>query len=455
MFYDGRCCGFIKNCFLISKLHSKEVFKQILIEKAVDNLSKNSIPKRKDNHRIVLKTGESQRKDGSYDFRWTTRDGKRHSVYAKSLLELREKEKNLELDSLEDIKYDGAIMTVRELFRLWFSLKRGIRDSTEKTYLYAFEHCIDPPLGSVLLKRLSFSAVKRAYIFLYENQGKSIGTIKNANQILMQILDFAVDDGLIRKNPAAKAFSDFKRETQLSPKKKLAMTIDEQQIFLNFVANHKCFKKWHNLILILNGTGMRIGEALALQWEDIDFSQNIISIERTLLYVTKDKKTTLSIHQPKTASSVRTVPMSDIVRNAFLSEFNYQQENGLKCTGEVDGYSNFVFISQNGKPRSSIDVDMAIKRITDNYNKKALAESESPIFLPHITCHTFRHNFATRLFESGVEAKVIQGYLGHSDISTTMNTYTDFFPEMKSKNIIMIDKYLAPDFTPKSTPISL
>ena len=229
-------------------------------------MAKNSIPKRKDNHRIVLKTGESQRKDGSYDFRWTTRDGKRHSVYAKTIHELREKEKNIELDILEDIRYDGKTITVKDLFSLCISLKRGIRNSTEKTYRYAFEHCIAPILGDLLISRLSFSFVKRAYITMYEELGKSIGTIKNVNQVLMQILDFAVDDGLLRKNPAAKAFSDFKRETQLFTKKKLAMTSKEQQIFLNYIANNVYTKKWQNLFLVLNGTGMRIGEALALQW---------------------------------------------------------------------------------------------------------------------------------------------------------------------------------------------
>lgn len=416
-------------------------------------MAKNSTPKRKDNHRIVLKTGESQRKDGSYDYRWTTPDGKRHSVYAKTLFELREKERNIELDTLERIKHDGNTMTVKELFSLWISLKRGIRDSTERTYRYAFEHCIEPTLGALLISRLSFSFVKRAYITMYEELGKSIGTIKNVNQVLMQILDFAVDDGLLRKNPAAKAFSDFKRETQLSAKKKLAMTSEEQQIFLNYIANNVYTKKWQNLFLVLNGTGMRIGEALALQWEDLDFDQNIIRIERTILYVTKEKKTFPEIHQTKTPSSMRTVPMSETVKNAFLAEKSYQKEAGLKCTAEVNGFSNFVFISQNGKPRSSIDVNMAIKRIVNNCNKEALSSKDNPIIIPHITCHTFRHNFATRLFESGVEAKVIQSYLGHSDISTTMNTYTDFFPEMKSKNIVAIDQFLTPDFTPKLTPI--
>ncbi len=416
-------------------------------------MSRTNSSKRKDSNRVVLKTGESQRKDGSYDFRWTSRDGKRHSVYAKTLTELREKEKGIELDMLENIKPDGASMTVSELFSLWFSLKRGIRDSTERTYSYAFEHCIKPTLGSQLIQKLSFSDVKRAYLFLYEEHGKAVATIKGVNQVLMQILDFAVDDGIIRKNPAAKAFSDFKREMNLTTKKKLAMTQDEQRCFLEFISNHTCYKKWANLMFILNGTGMRIGEALALQWEDLDFENNTININKTIVYIKKDDGTMLSMHPTKTPTSTRQIPMSPIVAASFKDEKQYQLENKLRCLSSVDGYNNFIFISQNGKPRINIDVDAVIRRMVASYNKNILANSETPVFLPHITCHTFRHNFATRLFESGIDAKIIQSYLGHSDISTTMNTYTDFFPEVKSKNIVLIDRFLTSDFTPKLTPI--
>ena len=89
---------------------------------------------------------------------------------------------------------------------------------------------------------------------------------------------------------------------------------------MNYIANHAYTKKWQNLFLVLNGTGMRIGEALALQWEDLDFDQNIIRIERTILYVTKEKKTFPEIHQTKTPSSMRTVPMSETVKMLFLQK---------------------------------------------------------------------------------------------------------------------------------------
>ena len=75
-------------------------------------------PKRKDKRRMVLRKGESQRKDGSYDYRWTTRDGKRHSIYAKTLEELREKEDEVANDQYEGIRVEGKTVTVNDIFEM-------------------------------------------------------------------------------------------------------------------------------------------------------------------------------------------------------------------------------------------------------------------------------------------------------------------------------------------------
>lgn len=406
--------------------------------------------KRRDKNRIVLKTGESQRKDGSYDFRWTDAMGKRHSTYAKTLTELREKEKAIERDSLDNIRREGDDMTVGELFRLWFSLKRGIRNSTMQHYTNSYKYGIAPYLEKTPLKNLTASCVKRVYIDLLENQNKSITTIEATHRVLMQALDFAADDHLLKTNPAKKVYTDFKREANNSNSKKSAMTRDEQMAFFSFISSNNLYRKWENLMIILNGTGMRIGEALALQWEDIDFERSVIRINKTLIYLRSNNGAKLQMHPPKTKASIRQIPMSTIVSQAFKNEKVYQENLGVSCIDTVDGYSNFVFISRNGHARRTSSVDLAIKQMVAKYNKRASA-SESPIFLPDISCHTFRHNFATRLFECGVEPKIVQSYLGHSTISITMDIYTDFFAETQPNRIISIDQFLTPKFTPIET----
>lgn len=86
--------------------------------------------KRKDKARVVLRKGESQRKDGKYDFRWTSPDGKRHSIYAVTLEELREKENDIQRDSLEGIKAEARYVTLNDVFTLWAKVKRGLKDNT-------------------------------------------------------------------------------------------------------------------------------------------------------------------------------------------------------------------------------------------------------------------------------------------------------------------------------------
>lgn len=103
--------------------------------------------KRKDKDNIVLKKGESQRSNGGYDFRWTDEDGKRHSIYAKTLEDLREAEKKLEKDRCDRIKSEARRVTINDLFELWKQLKRGLKDNTFQNYQYMYGMFVAPTFG--------------------------------------------------------------------------------------------------------------------------------------------------------------------------------------------------------------------------------------------------------------------------------------------------------------------
>lgn len=94
--------------------------------------------KRKDKDRIVLKAGESQRPNGTHDYRWTGKDGKRHAVYAKTLEELREKEAQIENDAFSGLKAEARCVTINEMFDLWCQVKRGLKDNTFENYKYMY-----------------------------------------------------------------------------------------------------------------------------------------------------------------------------------------------------------------------------------------------------------------------------------------------------------------------------
>ena len=96
--------------------------------------------RRKDNKNRVLKEGEYQRANGTYEFKWRSKTGKRHSIYAPSLEELREKELIVMRDLLDGIRFDDKNLTINDMYHRWTKLKRGLKDNTFQNYQYMYTH---------------------------------------------------------------------------------------------------------------------------------------------------------------------------------------------------------------------------------------------------------------------------------------------------------------------------
>ena len=95
-----------------------------------------SVKRRKDSKNRILKEGEYERSNNTYEFKWTDKNGKRHSIYAKTLDELREKELDILRDTLNGIKANGKNLTVNDFYKKWENLKRGLKDNTFQNYKY-------------------------------------------------------------------------------------------------------------------------------------------------------------------------------------------------------------------------------------------------------------------------------------------------------------------------------
>ena len=123
-----------------------------------------------------------------------------------------------------------------------------------------------------------------------------------------------------------------------------ALTIEEQRAFMDYVANHPVYYHWWPMFTILLGTGCRIGEAVGLRWEDVDFDKREISINHTLVYYkhADDETSALRVSTPKTEAGTRTIPMLDVVFDAFQMLYEEQKETGFN-ESVIDGMSGFVF----------------------------------------------------------------------------------------------------------------
>ena len=125
--------------------------------------------------------------------------------------------------------------------------------------------------------------------------------------------------------------------------------------------------------------------------------------------------------------------------NNYLSDIDKQAEDkerqellDLHCTATIDGYTDFIFINRFGNPQHQGTLNKAIRRIIRDCNDEQFLKNENPeVLLPHFSCHSLRHTFTTRMCEAGVNVKVIQDTLGHKDISTTLNIYTDVTKELR------------------------
>ena len=404
--------------------------------------------KRKDSHRIVLKKGEYQRTNGTYAYRWTDGKGKRHEVYARDLDDLRAKEKEIDADTNEGIKVEARYVIINEMYDLWVQLKRGIKDNTFENYKYMYNTFVRPSFGKKRIQTLKKSDVKIFYNYLADQRCLQASTIDSIHTVLHQVLDMAVDDKYIRNNPSDKALKELKQSHAFKTEKRRALTIAEQELFLNYLRNNETYSHWYPIFAVMLGTGMRVGEITGLRWCDIDLDNGVIDINHTLVYYCHRHEVELNgcyfnINTPKTKASNRKIPMIESVKEAFLMEKANQEKSGIKCSVVIDGYSDFIFVNRNGKTQHQGTLNKAIRRIIRDCNDEVLLNDENAtVLLPHFSCHSLRHTFSTRMCEAGINVKVIQDTLGHQDISTTMNIYTDATKEMKKQEFESLDNYL-------------
>ena len=240
---------------------------------------------------------------------------------------------------------------------------------------------------------------------------------------------------------------------------KVMLTIDEAAAYTGvgsrkirqLTDNERCpFVLWNGskrLIKREEFVELRVGEVTGLRWCDIDLEDGIIDVNHTLVYY--DHRTSegkkgcyFNVNTPKTEAGNRQVPMLDFVKEAFVMEKERQELLGVHCEATIDGYTDFIFLNRFGQPQHQSTLNKAIRRIIRDCNDEQFLKTESPeVLLPHFSCHSLRHTFTTRMCEAGVNIKVIQDTLGHKDITTTLNIYTDVTKELKRTEFDGLDKY--------------
>lgn len=277
---------------------------------------------------------------------------------------------------------------------------------------------------------------------MVSESGVNPTTAQKAHSIIYQLFENAVMDNIIRVNPASNAFRNFRKTAELNPACREPLTVEQQELFIDYIYASEKYNRMANLFTVLLGTGMRIGEALGLRWCDCDFEEGIIHVTHALLYKQgEDGNYRYRISAPKTEAGFREIPMFDEVKAALQRERGKRESKKKKFV--VDGYSDFVFLNNNGQVYTQSFVYDTIQGITTSYNKeeyaKALEEKREPCYLPKISAHILRHTFCTRMCEQNINIKVLQDVMGHRNIRTTMETYAKAFRDKKVEAVMALN----------------
>lgn len=398
------------------------------------------VKQRKDSKGRVLQKGESQRKiDGMYIYTYVDPYGKRCYVYSKDLFTLREKEQDLircQMDGLDF--YVGGRATINMAFDRYMSTKYNLRETTRSNYIYMYNRFVRDEFGNRLIADVKYTDVKMFYYHLLNDKNIAVNTLDNIHTIIHPIFDMAVRDDIIRKNPTDGVMAEIKKNSGKNKGIRHALTVEQQKAFIDAIRYSPEYYHWYPLFVTLLGTGMRIGEAIGLRWEDVDFTKNFISVNHTLVYRPIDGKSQFLISTPKTEAGNRQIPLLKPVREALMREYQIQKCTGAN-TSEIDGYSGFIFTNAKGTVFEPNAVNRAIKRIVRDFNEmeeaQAKAEKREPDLLPAFCNHVLRHTFCTRLCECCSDIKLIQDIMGHKDIQTTLNIYTEVTQERKQETL--------------------
>ena len=298
-------------------------------------------------------------------------------------------------------------LTLGEYLAEWLAACRNIRPNTVRDYSVSIHKHINPRLGKVRLQVVDRLQIRGLYRKLAEG-GLGEKTVHNVHICLHKALQDAVDDGLLRRNPAERAHSIPKDRPEIK-----TWSADELAAFLAFTAQDADLALYH----VAAATGMRRGELLGLRWRDVDFEAARLSVRQQFTR----QGNGVGFGPPKSRKSIRTIDVEEETI-ALLREQQERQRFDRRAWGPAYRADlDLVFCRPGGSPHDPNVIGRRFER-----RVRALAT------LPAIGLHGLRHTHATLLLEAGVDVKTVSERLGHDNVQTTLELYGHVTPRMRS-----------------------
>lgn len=321
-------------------------------------------------------------------------------------------------------KFHGTIPTFAEYGSDWID-SLYLQQSTIQGYRRQLDNYLIPHLGQKPIDKITAPAIGKLYKMLLERGGKdgaslSANTVNKTSITLASILDAAVEEGYLNRNPArlkkiVKAPTG--RDIRAEKEEMQTWSREHLQSFLNWTLN-VYRDEYHPLWLTLANTGMRRGEAVALQWQDIDFKNKRIAIKRAADPAVKQKT-----KKPKSGLT-RVVDVDDQLLDALKKLRSVRGSISL----DLARPNRFIFGNDQGELRNPLQV-------SKRWTVRVRQAQEAGLDLPTISLHGLRHTHATLLLELEVPPKVVQERLGHSSIVITLDLYSHVTPTLQKSAV--------------------
>lgn len=337
-----------------------------------------------------------QRANGTYEARYIDRFGKQRSVYGKTITEVGRKQREKIFENEKQINVIDTKMTLDEWYDKWITVcKKHCRTTTKRTYAIQYNR-LRESLGWRKLTSLNLIVLQDAFNELGSDKSRS-----DCKALLVDILNRAVEADLLLKNPAIGINTII--DGRVKSEKRI-LSREEMEILLENSQGGMMYP----IFVVALGTGMRIGELLALTPADINFERNQISITKT--YYRTERKDVIT--EPKTKQSVRTIEIPE-----FLKQEIKQFIEGHYGMPENERLFPIVQEAVQHKMKQNM-VKAGVKKIR---------------------VHDLRHSHVAYLINKGIEPILIKERLGHKDIRITLNTYGHLYPNQQRRIADLLD----------------
>lgn len=387
-----------------------------------------------------LGKGLSQRKDGRYEARALI-NGIKIDIYDMNLSKLK---KNFELEKAKVLREEKNIrpnVTLESWFGEWFEKCKAPQlksDTSRRVCNRRARNTYVAILGTKRVKDITQMNIQSATNDLLE-KGYAERTIREALGIIRECFDVAIVNHIVMTNPC----TSLAIRSSYTQTERRVLTHEEQKIFLEEVRDRYYYEPYCILLL----TGMRIGEFSGLQWQDVDFCNKQIHIRRSMSTAYFDGKKVEELTTPKTVNSYRTIPFFGETEHLFKSWKKKQdaikEKLGKRWRGNPE-HGDLVFTSTVGSPVTRYVIVHDINKVVQNINLKeiynASIEGRVPQKFEHLYPHAFRHTFATRCFEKGLDPLFVQSIMGHSNYSTTVS-YTHVLDDIKAREAAKVGNF--------------